>query len=115
MNIFLTFTVHAVTFNSILTKTGCASVLSNNATTIKFSMMTLTTRFFKEDGSIEQISNKHFSNLINGQFVCVWFFAQWCGPCKAVKPVIERIADEFNDRIKFYKETGILLISLGCI
>merc|ERR1712168_437296 len=57
----------------------------------------------QEDGPIKQITNKNFSKIINDQYVCVWFFARWCGPCKAVKPVIERIADDFNDRVKFFQ------------
>jgi thioredoxin 1 len=31
--------------------------------------------------------------------VLVKFEADWCGPCKAMKPAIEQIADEYQDRV----------------
>ena len=35
--------------------------------------------------------------------IVVDFWAEWCGPCKMIAPILEQIADEYGDRLTVAK------------
>ena len=55
--------------------------------------------------SIEVISNADFDEKVvkSNIPVIVDFYADWCGPCKRLSPVLEQIADENKGRLIVYK------------
>ena len=54
--------------------------------------------------SVLKITNENFEKeVINSdKITIVDFYADWCGPCKMMSPIIDKIAEE-NDSIKVCK------------
>jgi len=54
---------------------------------------------------IVEISDSSFDSEIlqSDKPVVVDFWAPWCGPCKAIGPLIEDLAGTYGDKVKFTK------------
>ena len=56
-------------------------------------------------GSITTLSASTFDEVIgsSSEPVLVDFWAEWCGPCKMIAPILQEIADEQAGKIKIVK------------
>lgn len=56
-------------------------------------------------GSVIEVSDESFEHevLKSDLPVVVDFWAPWCGPCRMVAPITEKLAKEYSGRVKFCK------------
>jgi thioredoxin 1 len=55
--------------------------------------------------SIKQVSNDSFeADVLKADSpVLVDYWAEWCGPCKMIAPILDEIATEYKDRLRIAK------------
>ena len=55
--------------------------------------------------SVLKLTDENFeTEVLNSERTClVDFYADWCGPCKMMSPIIDEIASELGDTVKVGK------------
>ncbi len=50
-----------------------------------------------------ELTDESYQSEISSGLVVVDFWADWCGPCRMYMPILERLADKYEGKIKFCK------------
>lgn len=56
--------------------------------------------------AVSEVTDTTFKDKVinqNEKFVLVDFWAEWCGPCRMLAPVVESISNKFSDQLDVYK------------
>ena len=62
-------------------------------------------RRMRTDQTVLHIDGSKFQDEVvrSGKPVLVDFYADWCGPCKIIEPIIAQLSKEYEGRVKFVK------------
>ncbi len=62
------------------------------------------TKFANEKGEVIILTDANFQQAVNtDKITVVDFWATWCGPCRAVAPIIKELAKDYKDKVNIAK------------
>lgn len=90
----------AVSLLLMLSITGCGQKESSISRPSSHSQSEIVVKETSDDSSVEQSNS---ASAQKGKMVIIDFYATWCGPCKAMTPVMNLMEEKYGNKFEFKK------------
>jgi thioredoxin 1 len=62
-----------------------------------------TRKSLREKLSVEELDGAGFDRISQNKVAVIDVWAPWCGPCRMVSPIVERLSTRYNGKVQFGK------------